>query len=79
MAVLLPKDIALKYFTLSNEQTFEYKCGCRTVIIQRKNSGWSNLSHIKSRHPEYSKLSNQPQLTFNIDSQAIISKKGCNI
>ena len=42
------KELCLKYFSVDDATKFTWKCQCGAVIIQKKNTGWTNLAnHIK--------------------------------
>ena len=52
---VLPKDTCSKYFKQIDISAGTWKCKCGKVLVQKKNTGWSNLlNHVKRQHPEES-------------------------
>ena len=50
---VLPKDTCSKYFKQIDISAGTWKCKCGKVLVQKKNTGWSNLlNHVKRQHPE---------------------------
>ena len=85
MATLTPKQICMNYFELIDSTTvkFKNKCVCSTIVIQKKNSGWSDLlAYIRSHHPNYAENCSNNQSTFNSfalrmsDGPSKVTKKG---
>ena len=45
---VLPKDTCSKYFKQIDISAGTWKCKCGKVLVQKKNTGWSNLlNHVK--------------------------------
>ena len=52
---VLPKDTCSKYFKQIDISAGTWKCKCGKILVQKKNTGWSNLlNHVKRQHPEES-------------------------
>ena len=78
---VLPKDTCSKYFKQIDISAGTWKCKCGKVLVQKKNTGWSNLlNHVKRQHPEESAnaVNNTPSVinAFAVDET---SRKGRNI
>ena len=77
------KFIVQLYFTQSKDSNNKWKCKCGKEIIQKKNTGWTNLfNHIKSQHPESTERERHLKPTSSIDHYVKTndaSKKGKNI
>ena len=78
---VLPKDTCSKYFKQIDISAGTWKCKCGKVLVQKKNTGWSNLlNHVKRQHPEESAnaVNNTPSVinAFAVDET---SRKRRNI
>ena len=74
------KELCLKYFSVDDATKFTWKCQCGAVIIQKKNTGWTNLAnHIKSQHGEDPKSVPTGQATISFAKSKRVTSKGSNI
>ena len=74
------KELCLKYFSVDDATKFTWKCQCGAVIIQKKNTGWTNLAnHIKSQYGEDPKSVPTGQATISFAKSKRATSKGSNI
>lgn len=68
------------YFKNIDEEETKWECKCGKVLVQRKNTGWTNLvNHIKSQHQDQHKSETQNLKMENFFTNSNTTKKGGNI